>query len=61
LVEFDQIKNEYGRNSFAMSPTVSRKEAEEKVEVEDNKFNKTQKIKSDFDRLLDETKKMSDK
>ena len=29
LVEFDQIKNEYGRNSFAMSPTqwVKRTEA----------------------------------
>ena len=38
--------------------TISRKEAEEKAETEYNKFNKTQRIKSDFDRLLDETKNL---
>ena len=38
--------------------TISRKEAEEKAEIEYDKFNKTQKIKSDFDRLLLETKKL---
>lgn len=37
---------------------ISRKEAEEKAEIEYNKFNKTQKIKSDFDKLLLETRKM---
>ena len=40
--------------------TISRKEAEEKAELEYNKFNKTQKIKSDFDKLLDEAKKISE-
>lgn len=40
--------------------TISRKEAEEKAEIEYNKFNKTQKIKSDFDKLLDETKQLKD-
>lgn len=38
--------------------TISRKEAEEKAEIEYDKFNKTQKIKSDFDKLLLETKKL---
>lgn len=37
---------------------VSRKEAEEKAEIEYNKFNKKQKIISDFDKLLIETKKI---
>ena len=37
--------------------TISRKEAEEKAEIE-YKFNKKQKIKSDFDKLLLETRKM---
>ena len=37
---------------------ITRKEAEEKAEKEYNKFNKTQKIKSDFDELLLETKKI---
>lgn len=36
---------------------ISRKQAEEKAEKEYNKFNKSQKIISDFDRLLLETKK----
>ena len=40
--------------------TISRKEAEEKAELEYNKFNKTQKIKSDIDKLLDEAKKISE-
>ena len=40
--------------------TISRKEAEEKAEIEYNKFNKIQKIKSDFDKLLDETKQLED-
>lgn len=38
--------------------TISRKDAEEKAEIEYNKFNKTQKIKSDFDKLLMEAKKL---
>ena len=38
--------------------TISRKEAEEKAEIEYNKFNKTQKIKSDFDKLLLETREL---
>ena len=33
---------------------ISRKEAEEKAEKEYDKFNKTQKIISDFDKLLEE-------
>ena len=37
---------------------ISRKEAEEKAEKEYNKFNKKQKITSDFDKLLIETKKL---
>jgi len=37
---------------------ITRKEAEEKAEKEYNKFNKTQKIKSDFDELILETKKL---
>ena len=37
---------------------VSRKQAEEKAEKEYNEFNKTQKIVSDFDKLLLETKKI---
>ena len=41
--------------------SISRKEAEEKAEIEYNKFNKTQKIESDFDRLLDETKRLDNK
>ena len=36
--------------------SITRKEAEEKAEIEYNKFNKTQKIESDFDRLLEESK-----
>ena len=40
--------------------SITRKEAEEKAEIEYNKFNKTQKIESDFDRLLEETKGMED-
>ena len=35
---------------------ISRKDAEEKAELEYDKFNKTQRIKSDFDKLLIETK-----
>lgn len=37
---------------------ISRKMAEEKAENEYNKFNKHQKITSDFDKLLLETKKL---
>ncbi len=37
---------------------ISRKEAEEKAEREYDKFNKKQKIISDFDKLLIETKKL---
>ena len=37
---------------------ISRKMAEEKAEQEYNQFNKTQKITSDFDRLLLQTKKI---
>ena len=40
--------------------SITRKEAEEKAEIEYNKFNKTQKIESDFDRLLEESKGMED-
>ena len=40
---------------------ISRKEAEEKAEKEYNQFNKTQKITSDFDKLLLETKKLDNK
>ena len=36
---------------------ISRKQAEEKAEKEYNEFNKTQKITSDFDKLLEEAKK----
>ena len=39
---------------------ISRKEAEEKAEKEYDKFNKKQKITSDFDKLLIETKKLKD-
>lgn len=41
--------------------SISRKEAEEKAEIEYNIFNKTQKIESDFDRLLDESKRLDNK
>lgn len=37
---------------------ISRKEAEEKAEKEYDKFNKKQKITSDFDKLLIETEKL---
>lgn len=40
---------------------ISRKMAEEKAENEYNKFNKHQKITSDFDKLLLETKKLNEK
>ena len=38
--------------------TISRKQAEEKVEIEYDIFNKKQKITSDFDKLLIESKKL---
>ena len=37
---------------------ISRKMAEEKAEKEYDEFNKTQKITSDFDKLLIEAKKL---
>ena len=37
---------------------ISRKQAEEKAEKEYNEFNKTQKITSDFDKLLEEAKRL---
>ena len=37
---------------------ISRKQAEGKAEKEYNKFNKTQEITSDFDKLLEETKRI---
>lgn len=40
---------------------ISRKEAEEKAEKEYIEFNKTQKITSDFDKLLLESKKLENK
>ena len=40
---------------------ISRKMAEEKAEREYNEFNKHQKITSDFDKLLLETKKLDEK
>ena len=40
---------------------ISRKMAEEKAEKEYNEFNKHQKITSDFDKLLLETKKLDEK
>ena len=40
---------------------ISRKMAEEKAEKEYNEFNKHQKITSDFDKLLLETKKLNEK
>ena len=40
---------------------ISRKEAEEKAEREYIEFNKTQKITSDFDKLLLESKKLENK
>lgn len=40
---------------------ISRKMAEEKAEKEYNEFNKHQKITSDFDKLLLETKKLDKK
>ena len=40
---------------------ISRKMAEEKAEKEYNEFNKTQKITSDFDKLLIEAKKLKNK
>lgn len=40
---------------------ISRKEAEEKAEKEYIEFNKTQKITSDFDKLLLESKKIENK
>ena len=43
---------------FAVYPV---KEAEEKAEKEYNEFNKHQKITSDFDKLLLETKKLNEK
>lgn len=40
---------------------ISRKQAEEKAENEYIEFNKNQKITSDFDKLLLESKKLEDK
>ena len=40
---------------------ISRKMAEEKAEKEYDEFNKTQKITSDFDKLLIEAKKLKNK
>lgn len=40
---------------------ISKKMAEEKAEIEYNEFNKHQKISSDFDKLLTEANKLSDK
>ena len=40
---------------------ISKKMAEEKAEKEYNEFNKQQKITSDFDKLLLETKKLDEK
>lgn len=40
---------------------ISRKQAEEKAEKEYTEFNKTQKINSDFDKLLLEANKLADK
>ncbi len=40
---------------------ISRKIAEEKAEKEYNEFNKHQKIISDFDKLILETKKLDEK
>lgn len=40
---------------------ISRKMAEEKAEIEYNEFNKHQKISSDFDELLIEANRLSDK
>ena len=37
---------------------ISKKQAEEKAEKEYNEFNKTQKITSDFDKLLEEAKRL---
>lgn len=37
---------------------ISRKQAEEKAEKEYNEFNKTQEFTSDFDKLLEETKRI---
>ena len=37
---------------------ISRKQAAEKAEKEYNEFNKTQKITSDSDKLLEETKRI---
>ena len=37
---------------------ISRKQAEEKAEKEYNEFNKTQKITSDFDKLVEEAKRL---
>lgn len=37
---------------------ISRKKAEEKAEKEYNEFNKIQKITSDFDKLLEDTKRI---
>ncbi len=40
---------------------IARKESEEKAEKEYIEFNKTQKITSDFDKLLMESKKLENK
>ena len=40
---------------------ISKKEAEEKAEKEYIRFNKIQKITSDFDKLIEETKKLNNK
>ena len=40
---------------------ISRKQAEEKAEKEYTKFNKNQKIISDFDKLLIEANKLNNK
>lgn len=51
---------EYIKKGFVLKDNVkiSRKQAEEKAEKEYNEFNKTQKIVSDFDKLLMEAKRI---
>ena len=61
--EYNEIKShpQYGYDILKDNGKISRKEAEEKAEKEYIEFNKTQKITSDFDKLLLETQKLENK
>ena len=62
MEEFSQSVNEFLEfrkyDILKDNGKISRKQAEEKAEKEYNEFNKTQKIISDFDKLLEEARKL---